>query len=127
MKCPCDPQKDYAICCEPFHKGEVADSPETLMRSRYSAFALKNIDYILRTTDPQTRWDFDRGANQEWADKAEFLKLEVLKASSEGNKGIVEFKAHYKTAEEPEVIHHEVSKFRRQGGIWYFRDGKVLQ
>jgi len=95
------------------------------MRSRYAAFVHKDVDYLYETLDPQARFDFDERATREWAEKAEFLNLEILRATSEGNKGVVEFKATYKTADGVHV-HHEVSKFRKQGGIWYFRDGKVL-
>jgi uncharacterized protein YchJ len=37
---PCSPQ----ACCEPYHYGDkVAETPETLMRSRYSAFAKREV------------------------------------------------------------------------------------
>lgn len=127
MDCPCGSLKGLNQCCGPLIEGVVeAESPEALMRSRYTAFALKNIDYILETTDPQARFEFDMNANKDWADNAKFLKLEVLNTSFEGNKGMVEFKAHYQIGAEPVVIHHEVSKFRKQAGVWYFRDGKII-
>lgn len=97
------------------------------MRSRYTAFCLKNMDYVLETTDPQTRLDFDPAANKEWAQNSEFTGLEVLTSKAEGNKGMVEFRAHFHTKGEEPQIHHEISKFRKQGGIWYFRDGKTIQ
>ena len=60
-------------------------------------------------------------------DGASFSKLEVLKSSMEGTKGLVEFKAHFKMAEPPsEEVHHEVSRFRKQAGVWYFREGRVV-
>lgn len=104
-----------------------AQTPEALMRSRYTAYALKNIDYIRATTDPQLYQTMDWKANQEWAEKSKFTKLEVLKSSDEGNKGTVEFKAYFSTADNENInIHHELSKFRKHGGKWFFRDGKVL-
>ncbi len=125
--CLCGSEKDLSKCCGPLLDGEEsADTPEALMRSRYSAFALKKIDYILETTDPQTRLKFDMKSNQEWAETSKFLKLEILKTNFEGNKGMVEFKAHYQIGVEPITIHHEISKFRKQAGIWYFRDGKMV-
>ncbi len=40
----------YKICCEPFHRGEQrAVTAEQLMRSRYSAFALAEVNYLLAT------------------------------------------------------------------------------
>ena len=47
--CPCNSGKDYRVCCGLYHEGEVAPTPTALMRSRYSAFALENADYLLAT------------------------------------------------------------------------------
>jgi SEC-C motif-containing protein len=126
MSCSCNSGKAKDQCCGPLLSGEeVADSPEALMRSRYSAFVEKNLDYVQGTTDPQALKDFDRASTEQWMNEATFTKLEVLKASDEGNKGTVEFKAHFTMAGKDEV-HHEISKFRKQAGVWYFRDGKVI-
>ena len=95
------------------------------MRSRYSAFCIKNLDYIVDTTDPQARAQMDLASTKEWMNGAEFKKLEVLAATDEGNKGTVEFKAHF-TMNGIDEIHHEVSKFRKQAGVWYFRDGRII-
>jgi SEC-C motif-containing protein len=127
MKCPCQSNQEFKDCCEPLLSGErEATTPEELMRSRYSAFTTKNIDYIAETTDPQTRTNFDMKANEDWANAAHFIKLEILKSSAEGNKGLVEFKATFQVGDEDPQVHHEISKFRKQGGVWYFREGKIL-
>lgn len=96
------------------------------MRSRYSAFAKNQMQYLKDTTDPQTLQDIDEEANQEWAERAKFLKLEILKAEEKGTKGTVEFKAFYSVDDE-EYIHHEVSLFRKQTGQWFFKSGKVKE
>ncbi|MCI5052677.1 MAG: SEC-C domain-containing protein [Simkaniaceae bacterium] len=49
MLCPCHSQKEYKECCQPYHNGTPAPSPLKLMRSRYSAYALGLVDYILST------------------------------------------------------------------------------
>ena len=127
IKCPCGSDKNFQSCCEPLIDGQgIADSPESLMRSRYVAFSLKKIDYIFATLDPQARSDFDRKTNQDWAESSAFTKLEIIKATNEGNKGTVEFKAHYQSADGQANIHHEFSKFRKQNGVWYFREGKTF-
>ena len=100
------------------------------MRSRYVAYATKNAAYIIDTTDPQRRHEVSREAVEAWMNEAEFLGLEILKQFDEGNKGLVEFIATYREAgpadvERPERRHHEVSRFRKQAGRWYFRQGKV--
>jgi SEC-C motif-containing protein len=96
------------------------------MRSRYTAYVTKNIDYVTATTDPQRALEIDVEAARAWAEESEFFKLEVLNSASEGNKGTVEFKAHFRDGAGVVHVHHELSKFRKQGGVWYFRDGKVF-
>jgi SEC-C motif domain protein len=123
--CHCGSPKSFETCCQPLLDGEPASGPEALMRSRFTAFVVKNIEYVMNTTDPQTLTEFDFGATQDWANTSEFFKLEIVRASSEGNKGIVEFKAHFRK-DGKEQTHHELSKFRKQAGKWYFRDGKLL-
>jgi SEC-C motif domain protein len=52
MKCPCHSQKPYSECCAPYHRSLNAPTPLALMRSRYSAYALGNAEYIIKTTHP---------------------------------------------------------------------------
>ncbi len=125
-KCPCGSEKEFDQCCRPLLEGlKPASTPEELMRSRYTAFVLQKMAYIEMTTDPQTRLDFDMKANEDWARSSRFLGLEILKCSQDGNKGLVEFKAHFQVADQAPQVHHEVSKFRQQGGVCYFREGKI--
>ncbi len=126
MNCPCGTEKEYSQCCEPYHlEKSEAPTSEILMRSRYSAFAMKKIDYLEKTTHPQALDQFNRQSNEAWAREAEFTKLEILNSLDEGNKGRVEFKAYYNMGGESH-IHHEKSQFRKQNGIWYFREGRQV-
>lgn len=129
MDCYCESGLEFKNCCQPFLKGDqVAPSAEALMRSRYSAFATENMDYLLQTHDPQTRQEFDLKSNQDWAQSVQFLGLEIIGASQNGNKGTVEFKARFADKTSQQIsIHHEISKFRHQKGIWYFRGGKMVE
>lgn len=52
MMCPCHSHKPYAQCCAPYHRSQNAPNPLALMRSRYSAYALGNAEYIIATTHP---------------------------------------------------------------------------
>ncbi|KYG62859.1 hypothetical protein AZI87_16450 [Bdellovibrio bacteriovorus] len=125
MKCPCGSEKTYSECCGPYHSGKaLAPTAEALMRSRYSAFAKNQMEYLRDTTDPQTLDLIDEDANKEWAERAKFLKLEIVKAEEKGTKGTVEFKAFY-TVDDEEYVHHEVSTFRKQAGEWFFKSGKI--
>lgn len=94
------------------------------MRSRYSAFVKNDMSYLQETTDPQTLGKIDEEANREWAERAQFQKLEILNSEESGNKGLVEFKAFYAIDGE-DYIHHEVSTFRKQAGQWFFKSGKI--
>jgi SEC-C motif domain protein len=125
MICPCGSKLEYTACCEPFHLNEkLAPTAETLMRSRYCAFVVKAYDYLEETLDPQTKSQFDHKGNREWGDSVQFVRLEILNSEEIKNKATVEFKAYFEK-DGVELIHHEVSKFRQQGGAWYFREGKV--
>ncbi|AZA11375.1 YchJ family protein [Corynebacterium gerontici] len=53
--CPCGTGISYETCCGKFHRGEAdAATAEQLMRSRFSAFAVGDAQYLLRTWDPST-------------------------------------------------------------------------
>ena len=55
--CPCG-SKVFASCCWPYHSGaKVADTPEKLMRARYSAYVTMDEDYLRATWHPSTRPD----------------------------------------------------------------------
>ena len=123
--CYCGAEKSYTSCCQPFHQSKLhADTPEKLMRSRYSAYVVGNIDYIADTNDKSGADDFDREAAETWSKQSEWLGLEVVAAK--GNE--VEFKAHFKSGGK-EVTHHEVSLFRFDEPLkrWYYADGKDIR
>lgn len=125
LHCPCGLPAEYESCCGLYHSGEeTAPTAEKLMRSRYCAFLKKEYDYLEDTLDPQTRLEFDNEGNRRWAESVTLTRLEILRAEEQGNKAVVEFKAYY-LEDATEKIHHEISKFRKQAGVWYFREGKV--
>jgi SEC-C motif domain protein len=51
--CPCGSLLSYRACCQPLHSGLPAQTAEQLMRSRYSAYVLENLDYIKKTWHPE--------------------------------------------------------------------------
>jgi SEC-C motif-containing protein len=123
MRCPCRKKSEttaYADCCEPFHAGlQPAPTAEALMRSRYSAFALKNDAYLLSTWHPTTRparLHFDSG--DEW------VQLRVLAASTDGDAATVEFIARSRQGGHVASL-HEVSRFAREDGRWLYVDGTI--
>lgn len=123
QNCPCG-QGQYAACCQPLHlKQQVAQTAEQLMRSRYSAFALQQIDYILQTTALGQQSALDRAAIADWSQSNQWLKLDVVQHQPKLDKthALVEFKAHYHDGTQAHV-HHEISHFVLHQQQWYFLD-----
>jgi SEC-C motif domain protein len=120
--CPCGCNLNYADCCEPFHNGsQFAPTAEILMRSRYSAYVLKNADYLLATWFKNTRpkqLDFSK-------ETVIWQKLEILHTKKGGvkdEKGRVEFEAFYVENNETQTM-HEISRFKQIAGRWFYVDG----
>ena len=127
--CPCGSSKNYSECCKPFHDGKAKpDTAEKLMRSRYSAYVVGNIDYIRITNDPASRDTFDQEAAKEWSSTSEWIGLEIIATKAgqpKDTEGEVEFKATYKR-DGKEHAHHEVSLFKFFDSQWFYMDGKDI-
>jgi len=120
--CPCGSGKDYTVCCKPYHtKLANPKTPEALMRSRYSAYVLHLVDYLIDTTHPSKRYLHERNAISNWAKSNVWLRLEVLKAKDDK----VEFKAFYQSNKQLN-IHHELSTFILEKGNWYYLAGSYF-
>jgi SEC-C motif-containing protein len=125
-ECPCLSGRGYDECCGALHNGaRVAATAEELMRARYSAFVLADIDFLGTSHDPERRDEFDPESARQWATAADWQGFEVLRTEAGGPgdaTGVVEFVARY-TMNGSGIEHHEVSEFRRVEGAWYFVDG----
>ena len=124
--CPCGSDFSYKDCCEPLIKGEdEARTAEQLMRSRYTAFAQTETEYIFITTHPDQRKNYDHKDTLNWSKKSEWHKLEILetkKGKIEDEEGEIEFIAYF-SQNGVKKRHHENSIFRKLNGKWYFVDG----
>lgn len=127
MKCPCGSELPYEVCCGAIISGKKeADSPEALMRSRYTAYALGNGAYLVATAVAQKRFDEDIPLIEEFAERAEWLGLEVIRSEEKGEKGEVEFKAFYR--ENGTIgVHHELSRFVKTEGCWFYDEGRLFE
>jgi SEC-C motif domain protein len=106
-------------------RGEHAPTPEALMRSRYSAYALAQgrgtalrpfLEYLMKTWHPSTApGDLELGP-MNWTG------LDVLHQEASGDAGVVEFVAHHKVNGRAGKL-HEVSRFVREAGAWLYVDG----
>ena len=121
--CPCGSARPYAECCGPLHGGAPAPDPQSLMRSRYSAFVLCNEQYLRETWHLGKRPDsipFD--GNQKW------LGLRIVDARVTGEEsGEVEFIARSRVSNAAAVRLHERSRFVRMGGRWFYVDGDRVE
>ena len=120
--CYCTSNKLFENCCEPFlNKTIFPQIPEQLMRSRYSAYAIHNADYLIETTHVSERKNYSKAEILHWSKSNTWIKLEILEAHD----NIVEFKAYY---EDSEGLHvqHERSNFTFEDDIWLYKDGKLF-
>lgn len=118
--CYCGSGNLFKECCQPYITGiKKAPAAEALMRSRYSAYAVHNADYLWATTYPKQRKYHSKTAILQWAESNQWLKLEVLNFTET----VVEFKAYYLDEMLKAQIHHEKSRFIKENNIWYYVDG----
>ncbi|GAC28333.1 SEC-C motif domain protein [Glaciecola pallidula DSM 14239 = ACAM 615] len=92
------------------------------MRSRFSAYALKNYAYVLATYAPDQRQNLSLSTLRESANNTKWLKLDVLGSSQRDATGFVEFIATY-ALEADYFYMHELSSFIKQDEHWYYTTG----
>ena len=119
--CPCGSQRAYPDCCGLYHAGVPAPDAEALMRSRYSAYVQADRDYLLRTWHPSTRPDtLDLAAPT----ALHWLGLNIRNYQLiDADHAEVEFVARSRIGGAPASRLHEISRFVREDGCWYYLDG----
>lgn len=124
-KCFCGSGKSYENCCKIAHVNiKNVKTAEQLMRSRYSAFVLSNVDYLSKswhsTTRPKSKKEFQEITD--WTKSVIWEKLEIIKTTN-GNEfdteGTVEFKAFYFEGITLKCI-HENSCFVKENKSWLY-------
>lgn len=90
------------------------------MRSRYSAYGLGLLDYLLAT------WHASSSPGDLELPPVKWLGLEVRHAQAAGDAGVVEFVARCKEGGRAQRL-HETSRFVREDGRWYYIDGQMTQ
>ncbi|MET4003724.1 MULTISPECIES: YchJ family protein [Arthrobacter] len=133
MRCPCHSGELLLNCC-----GRYLDSANTvartfpptaeaLMRSRFSAFALGDAGYLLRTWHSDTRPEtLELDPDQKW------YLLEILGTERGGpfeREGVVTFRAHYRSAANRKLRDSftETSSFTKVGSQWLYVQALELQ
>ncbi|MEZ5663518.1 MAG: YchJ family metal-binding protein [Burkholderiaceae bacterium] len=125
--CPCGRQDGrgrplaYAACCGRFlDDGQPVPDAEHLMRSRYSAFVLGRVDYLLAswhastrppdlTCEPGVKW-LGLDVRRHRPIDADHAEVEFVARSRSGGRG---FRLH------------ELSRFVRENGQWFYVDGDI--
>ena len=125
--CPCGSKKLFSQCCQPLLNGEkTAETPEQLMRSRFTAFSRADAwGYVLKTWHPDNRPAVSEAELAEESRIAKWEKLEIRETKVNGEQGEVTFCAWYRdqTGLHP---HIERSQFVRYDGEWVYTTGEFL-
>lgn len=124
VACPCA-KGPYATCCGRFiDNGTIPQTAAELMRSRYSAYVLRNADYLTATWHPET---LPEDIISE--DDVKWIGLNILdhQHTAPDNHATVEFIARFKVGGRAHRI-HEISNFVRMPDAadqarWYYVDG----
>ncbi|WP_308116760.1 YchJ family metal-binding protein [Nocardioides sp. TRM66260-LWL] len=120
--CPCGAGRPYDACCGRLHRGAAqAVTAEELMRSRYAAFALGDVEHLLRTWHPRTRPDsLELDAGLAWTG----LSVDdVVAGGADDAEGEVAFTASWRDAAGRSGALVERSRFARRAGRWLYLDG----
>lgn len=129
--CPCGSQKKYKKCCKLFH--DRIKTPKTaleLMKSRFSAFAVQNADYIIFSTHKDNP-DFTNDIKSwekdilNFSQNTIFEKLEIIDFIDKQEESFVTFKAIMKQNSK-DISFVEKSRFLKENDRWLYVDGQFI-
>jgi Uncharacterized protein conserved in bacteria len=96
---------------------------ESLMRSRFEAFARGDVAHLLASWHPSTR-----PAQLDLDDDVQWRRLQIVDTVAGGpddTEGVVEFRASYRSPDGAGLL-HERSRFTRVDGRWVYVDGELF-
>lgn len=124
--CPCGSGKPYQQCCSPFHQGIAKPrTAEQLMRSRYSAYALRLPRYLLDTLHPSKRSPHELTQLEQAVARGHWLGLRIISCRGGqvgDSSGYVAFRAHFEDSGTQSTL-EENSRFVQEQDRWYYIDG----
>jgi SEC-C motif-containing protein len=124
--CFCGNESAFTQCCQPIIDGKVdAKNAEILMRSRFTAYVIKDYQYILQTYTSAQRTKLTINELADSAQDTLWLSLQVLAHHCQENTAQVEFKAFYQVDNRYYVM-HELSNFIFEADKWLYTNG-VMQ
>lgn len=130
-RCPCTSGETYGACCGKYHAryasaGRLsAPTPVALMRSRFGAFAVGDVPYLLATWHRSTR---PKTLELESAMRWYRLDIHAHTGTPFDTIGTVSFSAYWKSAPGTQArrgVMHETSRFERVNGEWFYLDGEL--
>jgi SEC-C motif-containing protein len=125
MNCPCNISVEYVNCCGLVHNSIFnATTAEQLMRSRYSAFVLDNMNYLKISHAKSTVKSFNFKNTSKWTKSVVWQKLEILNSLNgleNDQDGFVEFKAYFIEGGMLNHIHGK-SRFIMEDNHWVYLD-----
>lgn len=124
--CLCDSGKPYAACCGRYiDQGNLPETAEQLMRSRYTAFTQANAPYLLASWHETTRpasLDLGSGEPVKWLG----LRIDKIEAGSPADvRGVVCFVARSRVGGGRAQRLQECSRFVKEQGRWFYVDGDI--
>ena len=125
-ECPCGSGQLYVNCCGRFIDGDqLPQTPEQLMRSRYTAYTHCNISYIAATMCGDAKKGFSKKSALKWSKSVIWNSLRVLAVSpidAFATHGTVSFEARFSERGRACVM-AEISQFERISGRWFYVSG----
>jgi SEC-C motif-containing protein len=122
--CPCGSGEPFGRCCLVLHRGErQAATAEQLMRARYSAYAVGDLDYVWQTWHPRTRpTALTPHGGLTWTG---LHVVDTVDGRPDDQTGEVEFHAHYRDGRRSGTL-HERSRFVVRARRWFYVDGELF-
>ena len=123
--CFCGNELTFEECCQPIISDKIdPQNAEQLMRSRFTAYAIEDYQYILQTYASSQRSKLTIKGIADSAQDTQWLSLQVLAHHSQENTAQVEFKAFYQVVNSYYVM-HELSDFIFEAGKWLYTNGAI--
>ena len=126
--CPCQSKLTYDRCCQPYIDGKkLPESPAQLMRSRFSAYSLGKVEYLMTTTVAAEREKIDPQELAHYCKTVKCVGLKIVSTERGGkddSQGVVTFHASLQVNGKRH-LHIEKSQFAREEGRWVYVDGET--
>jgi len=126
--CPCTSKLPYDRCCQAFVEGrKLPPTAVQLMRSRFTAYALGKVDYLVETTAAPKRAELDHEDLKSYCASISCVGLKIVATEKGGagdEEGVVKFHASLSSGGKRH-LHIERSTFIREEGAWRYVDGET--